>query len=638
MDRGASPCADFYQYACGAWMTRHPIPGDQVIWGRLNEVAEQNRLILKDILEKAAAGANRAPVEQKIGDYYHACMDEKTITERGTATLKPELDRIEAIKDRNTMAAAVARLHAAGANVLFRFSAAADLKNSTVNIAVVDQGGLSLPDRDDYLKTDAKSVKLREQFLAHMGRMFQLLGDAPDTAGAKARTVMALETALAQVSVDRVTLRNPEKRYHKMTPHELESMAPEIAWETYFKAIAAPAFSELNIALPTFMRGMDALVHKTPVAQWKVYLTWHLVHAQAEMLPAAFARENFEFFEKTLLGARAMRPRWKVCVAAVDGDLGEALGQKFVERTFGVDGKTRTLKMVDALEKALAKDIGELPWMTPATRKQALAKLAAVTNKIGYPDKWRDYSALEIVRGDALANSLAASVFDHRRNIGKIGRKVDPAEWRMTPPTVNAYYSPLQNNINFPAGILQPPFFDRKMDDAVNFGAIGAIIGHELTHGFDDQGRKFDAKGNLEGWWTAEDAKEFERRADCFVRQYEQYQATPDMKLNGKLTLGENTADAGGVRVAYMALLSTLSGNPPRVDGFTPEQRFFLGWAQVWCQNRTAEAARVRAITDPHSPGKYRVNGVVSNMPEFRQAFGCTIGQPMVRAEACRVW
>ncbi|MFB3826325.1 MAG: M13 family metallopeptidase [Bryobacteraceae bacterium] len=638
MDRSASPCVDFYQYACGTWMAQHPIPGDQVIWGRMNEVAEQNRLILKDILEKAAAASQRTAIEQKIGDYYFSCMDEKTIEARGTAPLKAELERIAAMRDRNTMAQTVARLHAIGAAALFRFGASPDLKNSTQNIPVVDQGGLSLPDRDYYLKTDPKSVQLRERYLAHVRNVFLLLGDGAEAAAAKARVVLDLETALAQASLDRVALRNPENRYHKMTAHELESMSPELAWEAYFAATGAPAFESLNIAVPTFMRGMDALLHKTGIDQWKVYLTWHLVHSQIELLPAAFAKENFEFFEKTLLGAREMRPRWKMCVAAVDAGLGEALGRKFVERTFGADGKARTLKMVEALEKALAKDLAELPWMTAATKKQALAKLAAITNKIGYPEKWRDYSALKIERGEAMANSLAANVFARNRNLAKIGKPVDPSEWGMTPPTVNAYYSSLQNNINFPAGILQPPFFDRRMDDPVNFGAIGAVIGHELTHGFDDQGRKFDAQGNLTNWWTAEDAKEFERRADCFVRQYADYNATPDVKLNGKLTLGENTADSGGVRVAYIALLSTLSGKPPKVDGFTPEQRFFLGWAQVWCQNRTEEAARVRAATDPHSPGKYRVNGVVSNMPEFQQAFGCTAGQPMVRPEACRVW
>jgi len=638
LDRTANPCVDFYQYACGTWMAKHPIPADQVIWGRMNEVAEQNRLILKDILEKAAAATERSPIEQKIGDYYHACMDEKAVEARGTAPLKEQLERIAGIRDRATLAEAVARLHGVGVGGLFRFGAGPDLKNSTQNIAVVDQGGLSLPDRDYYLKTDPKSVQLREQYQAHVRNMFQLLGDQPEAAAAKAQTVMDLEKALAEVSLDRVSMRNPEKRYHRMTPHELESMAPELAWTVYFKTAGTVPFDTLNISVPSFMRGMDALLHKTPIDRWKVYLTWHLVHSQADALPAAFARENFEFFGRTLQGAREMRPRWKMCVAAVDADLGEALGQKFVERTFGADGKARTLKMVAALEGALRKDISELPWMTPATRRKALAKLDAVTNKIGYPEKWRDYSALNIVRHDFMANSLASNAFARRYNLDKIGKPVDLKEWSMTPPTVNAYYSPLRNNINFPAGILQPPFFDKSLDDAPNYGAIGAIIGHELTHGFDDQGRKFDAQGNLADWWTPEDAKEFERRADCFVRQYSQYVATGDVKLNGKLTLGENTADAGGVRVAYMALLSTLSGKPPKVDGFTPQQRFFLGWAQVWCQNRTEQIARVRAATDPHSPGKDRVNGVVSNMPEFRQAFACTAGQPMVREEACRVW
>jgi endothelin-converting enzyme/putative endopeptidase len=641
IDKTVSPCVDFYQYACGNWLAANPAPPDQPRWSRMSEVAEYNRLALREILEKAAAGGEGRPaIEQKIGDYYAACMDERGIEERGTSPLRPELERIAAVKDRAGFAEVLARLHRLGTSALFRFGAASDMKNSGMMIAMLDQAGISLPDRDYYLKDDARSAALRKGYTEHVARVFELLGDGAADAAAKARTVMELETGLASASTDRVARRDPNKRYFKLTRLELGSLAPELAWDVYFKAAGAPGFETLNVAAPPFVRGLDQLLHDTPLDKWKVYLTWHFVHANMESLPAAFVKANFEFFERALSGAREMRPRWKRCVAAADADLGEALGQKYVERHFGADGKDRTLKMVEALTRALEKDIQELAWMTPATRKQALVKLSAVTNKIGYPDKWRDYSALDVKRGEALGNSLRANEFQWtRRVVEKIGAPTDPKEWGMTPPTVNAYYSPPQNNINFPAGILQPPFFDRAMDDAVNFGAIGAVVGHELTHGFDDQGRKFDAQGNLKDWWTADDAREFEKRAECFARQYSEYEAAPGTKLNGKLTLGENTADAGGVRIAYMALLATLAGKPAtKIDGFTPEQRFFLGWGQVWCTNQQEESARRQALTDPHSTGRWRVNGVVSNMPEFHKAFGCTAGQPMVRPQACRVW
>ena len=642
LDRTVNPCVDFYRYACGTWMANHPIPSDQARWGRFDELSERNHQILRQILEKAAVESpSRTPVDQKIGDYYAACMDEKAIDARGLVPLQPELDRIAAIRDRNSLSVEVARLHRLGGGGLFGFSSNADQRNSSQMIAAIFQGGLSLPDRDYYLKTDAKSAKIREQYAAHMEKVFGLLGDAQPEAARKAKIVMDLEKALAQISLDRVSLRDPEKRYHKYTRHELDSLAPELNWDKYFEAAGAPPFESLNVSVPSFMRGLDELLHFRPLEQWKIYLTWHLVHSQADVLPAAFRQASFEFFDRELRGLREMRPRWKRCVAAVDADLGEALGEKFVEQTFGPEGKQRTLEMVAALEKALAKDIQELPWMTTATKEQALTKLRAVAHKVGYPDKWRDYNSMKVVRGDALSNSLAANEFSHDRRMRKIGKDTDPSEWHMTPPTVNAYYSPVENNINFPAGILQPPFFDRRADDAVNFGGIGAVIGHELTHGFDDQGRKFDARGNLKDWWTGADAREFEKRAQCLVDEYGSFTAVGDIKLNGKLTLGENTADNGGVRVAYMALLAYLTGQPDereKIDGLTPEQRFFLGYAQIWCQNVTEAQARLRALTDPHSPGRDRVNGVVSNMPEFWKAYGCTAGQPMVRPNACRVW
>ncbi|MBI4877874.1 MAG: M13 family metallopeptidase [Acidobacteria bacterium] len=635
LDRSADPCTDFYRFACGIWIQKNPIPSDESRWGRFNALSERNQSILREILEAAASAANG----QKIGDHYASCMDEAAIERLGAKPLQPELDRVATLKDKAGLAPLVARLHAAGVGAAFQFGAGPDFKNSKLNLAAVGQGGLSLPDRDYYLKDDPKSAEIRKQFVAHVGRMFQLLGDAPEPAARKARTVMDLETALARGSLDRVARRDPARVYHKMAVAELEKLAPSFAWRAYFAASATPAFDSLNVSVPEFVKTLEERIGAASLEDWKTYLSWHVLHSAADSLSSAFVKEDFAFFGQTLTGAKELRPRWKRCVARADDELGEALGQGYVERTFGAEGKQRMLALVHALERALAKDIQGLDWMTPATKKQALVKLQAIQNKIGYPDKWRDYSALKIVRGDALGNSMRAADFERRRRLKRIGQPVDPTEWGMTPPTVNAYYSPLQNNINFPAGILQPPFFDRQMDDPVNFGGIGAVIGHEMTHGFDDSGRKFAADGNLRDWWTAEDGKEFERRAQCFVDQYAQYEAAPGVKLNGKLTLGENAADNGGLRIAYMALLETLEGKPrPKIDGFTPEQRLFLGWGQIWCQNVTEESARLRAATDPHSPGQWRVNGVVVNMPEFQQAFGCRTGQPMVREKACRVW
>jgi endothelin-converting enzyme/putative endopeptidase len=502
----------------------------------------------------------------------------------------------------------------------------------------VDQGGLGLPERDYYFKEDAKSAELRKQYVAHVQRMFELLGEKPDVASTKAKTVMAVETALAKGSLDVTSRRDPEKIYHRMPVKRLVELAPSFAWERYLKAIGAPV-AELNVAVPDFFKALEAQIKNVSVDDWKTYLTWHLVHSAAPVMPTAFVNENFEFYGKALTGAKELRPRWKRCVQYVDADLGEALGQKYVEMTFGQQGKEKMLAMVRALEKALERDIQQLDWMTPATKKRAVEKLHAISNKIGYPEVWRDYSPVEIKKGDAIGNSFRSNTFEFKRQIAKIGKPVDKKEWFMTPPTVNAYYDPQNNNINFPAGILQPPFFDQKIDDAVNFGGIGAVIGHELTHGFDDEGGRFDAKGNLDNWWTEADFKAFEERTKCVQGQYAEYQGTPDLKLNGKLTLGENVADNGGLRIALMALMDTLANQTvQKIDGFTPEQRLFLGWGQVWCTNYTEQSLRLRTQTDPHSPGKWRVNGVVSNMPEFQKAFSCKVGQPMVRENACRVW
>ncbi len=629
MDKSADPCVDFYQYACGTWLANNPVPSDQSSWGRFSELEDRNRETLRAILEKASG--------EKVGDFYAACMDEAGINQKGTAPLKPELDRIASITSKAGLTDELVRLHKMGVNAFFGFSSTPDAKDSAHVIAYIDQGGLGLPDRDYYLKSDAKSVELRRQYVEHVAKMLQLLGDAAEIAAAKAKTIMAVETELATGSLDVVERRDPQKTYHKLSVKELVSLSPGLQWPKYFEGLGLPQLESLDVAVPPFFRQVESVVVQHSLDDLKIYLTWHLVNDTAASLPTGFVDENFNFFGKTLNGSKELRPRWKRCVDVVDGQLGDALGQKFVEQTFGAEGKARTLEMVKAIENALEQDIAHVDWMTAATRKQALIKLHGITNKIGYPDKWKDYSSVQISKDDAFGDSARANEFEFQREVSKVGKPVDKREWGMTPPTVNAYYNPQTNDINFPAGILQPPFYENSLDDAVNFGAIGAVIGHELTHGFDDQGRQFDADGNLRDWWTAADAKAFEQRADCLVKEYGGFTAVDDIKLNGKLTLGENTADNGGLRIALAALL-TKHKTGKLIDGLTPEQRLFLGWGQIWCTNRTDESARLRANVDPHSPGKNRVNGVVSNMPEFQKAFACKVGQPMVRYPACRVW
>ncbi len=641
LDKTADPCFDFYQYSCGGWIKNNPIPADQPAWGRFNELAERNRVILHNILEDAAKATNRDANGQKIGDFYASCMDEEAINKKGVTVLKPEFDRIAAVKDKAELPAIVGYLHDHGVSAFFGFSSGPDFKNAKEVIAQADQGGLSLPDRDYYMKDDAKSVGLRKAYLQHVTNMFKLLGDAPDKAAAEAKTVMDVETALAKGAMDRVERRDPAKVYHKLSSQEWQALAPSFLVANYVTDLGTPKFSALNVANPEFFKSLDAELKTASLDDLKTYMRWHVVHEFAAVLPVPFVNENFDFFGKTLFGAKELRPRWKRCTAASDANLGEALGKVYVEKYFPAEAKARTLKMVKELEEALGKDIQSLDWMSETTKKQALVKLDAIQNKIGYPDKWRDYSSLKIVRGDALGNAERANEFETRYQLNKIGKPLDKREWQMSPPTVNAYYDPSENNINFPAGILQPPFYDFKADDAVNFGGIGAVIGHELTHGFDDQGALFDAEGNLKNWWTPEDRKAFNERTECIVKEYDNFVAVDDVHVRGKLTLGENTADNGGLRIAHMALLSSIMAGakaPEKIDGYTPEQRLFLGWGQIWCQNQSEQIARLLAQTNEHSPGKYRVNGVVQNMPEFQKAWGCKPGQPMVSQNACHVW
>ena len=641
IDKTVDPCVDFYQYACGNWLKNTEIPADQPEWVSFIELYERNLVTEREILEKASVNnPGRSAVEQKIGDYYSSCMDEKAVDAKGLDALKSELDRISAVKDKTGLIDAIAHVHLIGPNPLFRFYSSPDLHNADMVIAYVDQGGLTLPDRDYYIKDDAKMAEMRKHLTEYATQMFTLAGRPPQQAADSAQAILRIETALAKASMDRTLRRDPKNRDHKMSRDQAATLASNFYLNRYFTAVGAPSFSDLNVSNPDFFKQMNAVVESEPLDAWKIYVSWHLLDSAAPWLSKPFVDTNFKM-QQYLTGQEKIQDRWKRCVDSTDQALGEALGQKYVELTFGPESKQRMLKMVDALEKALDQDIHGLPWMSEDTKKQAKIKLQAIRNKIGYPDVWRDYSSLNIERGDLLGNFLRANAFESKRQIVKIGKPLDRKEWGMTPPTVNAYYSGSHNEIVFPAGILQPPFFDQKMDDAINFGGIGAVIGHELTHGFDDQGRKFDPQGNLRDWWTEQDGKEFEKRAGCVADEYGSFVAVDDLKLNGKLTLGENTADNGGARIALMALREMLAQDGKsgeKIDGYTPEQRLFLGYGRVWCEKRRPEFSRMLVSVDPHSPGRYRVNGVMQNMPEFQQAWGCKAGQPMVRQNACRVW
>ncbi len=645
MNKSVDPCVDFYQYACGNWISMHPLPSDRARYGRFAELQDRNEKMDLDILRLAASGgASRGPIEAKIGDYFASCMDTDAIDRKGIAPLKEELDRINAMETGSDVGAELIHLHRAGLGVVFRFGSQPDAKDSNKTIAALGQGGLSLPDRDYYLKDDPKSVEIRARYLQHIQRMFTLTGDSGDAAAAKAKTVLDMETVIAKASMDRVSMRDPDKTYHIMTRQQLAALAPAFPWDIYFSGIGAPAFDTLNVAQPDFIRDVMAAMVTRPVADGKAYFGYQLLRANANELAKPFEDEYFDFWQRYLAGVQQPRPREIRCATAVDGALGDLLGQKFDDVAFGGDAKARITELVDGLEKTMGKDIATLPWMSDATRKAAQTKLQAITNNVGYPAKWRDYSKVTVSRDDYLGNSYRAAEAQVSQRMEKIGKPTDKSEWSMTTPTVNAFYQPSGNSINFPAGILQLPFFDPKRDMAVNYGGIGVVIGHEMTHGFDDQGRKYDGDGNLRDWWTPQDGAEFEKRAACVADEYSSFVSVPAappqdaVKLNGRLTLGENTADNGGLRIAYMAMEDALNGNSARIDGLTPEQRFFVGFAQVWCENMSTPELRNRAMTDSHSPGRFRVNGSAQNSPEFQKAFSCKAGQPMVSANACRVW
>ncbi|MFY9674610.1 MAG: M13 family metallopeptidase [Terriglobales bacterium] len=644
MDKTVDPCVDFYTYSCGGWMKNNPIPPDQSNWNTYSKLEDENRAQLRSILEEAAKpDSARSSVTQKIGDYYASCMDESAIEKLGIQPLLPELQRIALLKSKQDFAGYISTTQYPpslyGGGALFTFRSNQDFKDSTQVIAEVDQGGLGLPDRDYYTKTDAKSEEVRKAYLAHVAKMLELVGDAPADAAKEAAIVMRIETALAKGQMTRVERRDPPKLYHKMTTEEFRKLAPAFAWNTYFSKTGAGSLSSLNVVSPDYFRLLNEELDHESLADWKGYLRWHAVHEAANDLSSALVNENFNFYGKTLRGRQALPPRWKRCTNDVDEDLGEALGQAYVARYFSPEAKRAALVIVQEIEAAMQGEIQTLPWMGSATKEQALTKLHAIANKIGYPDQWRDYSALEVVRGDHIGNSQRASWFEFHRWLAKIGKPVDRNEWGMSPPTVNAYYDPQKNDINFPAGVLQPPLFSAHSDAAPNYGDTGATMGHELTHAFDDEGSQFDANGNLRNWWTDADRKEFEKRAQCVVDQYSSYTIIDDIKINGKLTNGEDLADLGGTLLAYLAWKQDTAGQKlDPIESLTPAQRFFVAYGQSWCSNEREENKRLRATVDPHSPEKYRANGVVANMPEFREAFQCKAGQPMVRENSCRVW
>ena len=644
MDKTVDPCVDFYAYACGGWQRQNPIPPDQSSWGVYGKLQDEIQRHLWGLLQTAADPSSaRSPVQAQIGDYFAACMDEARIDGLGSKPLEPALAALAKVKDRKGLAAWLAEQHDAGSTdeLLFAFGSEQDALDATRFIAAAYAGGLGLPDRADYLDQDPKSKELREKYREHVVRTLQLLGDDAATARKTRDLVMDIETALAKATLTRVERRDPYKVFHRVQLAELEKLAPAFEWKTYLAGVGIPDTQVLNASQPGFLKAMSSELKRRPLADWKRYLRWHLVNSQARYLSRAFVDEDFDFNHRTVQGTEALSPRWKRCVRWVDRDLGEALGQVFVQKNFPPELKQKTLQMVQQIEREMEADIRGLEWMSPETKQRALEKSAAMANKIGYPDRWRDYSSIKLARDDFQGNVGRSAVFETARQLGRIGKPIDRGEWEIPPQTVNAYYSPTMNDMNFPAAVLLPPLFDPKMDAAPGYGNTGGTIGHELTHGFDDQGRQFDAKGNLKDWWTKQDAAEFSRRASCVSDQYSSYIAVDDVHVNGKLTLGEDVADLGGLILAYRAWRGATSNQRLMpVDGLTPDQRFFVGNAQWACSNIRPEAMRLRARTNPHSPPKYRVNGLVVNMPEFGQAFSCKPGAPMTKPpeKVCKVW
>ena len=641
MDRTVNPCEDFFRFSCGNWIRKNPIPADQASWDVYSKLATDNRQYLWGILLEAGDDSRpRKQEEQQIGDLFHACMDEGAIEKVGLKPLRPALDAIAALKSKKEIAALVAGEHVdSGSSALFNFGSNQDFADSQQVIAFAGAGGLGLPDRDYYVKTDAKSVETREKYVQHVARMFELLGEDAAKAKADAAVVMAIETELARASLTQVEKRDPYNLFHKLPAADFQALTPDFAWDTYYAHVGLARPAVVNATEPAFFKALEQQLTAHKLADWQTYLRWHLIHSQAHYLPAAFDQEDFSFFSKYLQGIEQLPPRWKRCVSLVDRSLGEAMGRVYVAKTFSPEAKQVTLKMTKEIEEAMAGEIRTLPWMGEETKKHALEKLHTIVNKIGYPDKWRDYSSVVIQRDDYLGDVARATAFESHRQLAKIGKPVNRAEWDMTPPTVNAYYNPQMNDINFPAGVLQPPLFDLKIDMAPSYGDTGGTIGHELTHGFDDEGRQFDAQGNLKDWWTKKDAEEFEKRVNCVRDQYGQYTVVDDIKINSKLTSGEDVADIGGTLLAWLAWKASTAGQKLEpVDGLTPEQRFYVGYAQWACGSERPEMLRLHAITDPHSPLQYRVNGVMADLPDFATAFACKAGQPMVRADACRIW
>ncbi|HEY4354417.1 MAG TPA: M13 family metallopeptidase [Acidobacteriaceae bacterium] len=641
LDRSVDPCVDFYKFSCGGWQKLNPIPSDQAGWSVYAKLTNENQQFLWGILEEdSKPSATRTAVQQKVGDYYESCMNTAAIDAASLKPLQTALDRLNGISTREQVIAALVALHHRTAGSFFFGSGTGqDAVESSTIIVEVGAGGLGLPDRDYYVQNDPKSVKIREQYAAYIQQLMTMAGDSADQAKAEAEATLRIETALAKASLTRVERRDPHKTYHMMTIEELGTLAPSINWEHYFEQQGAPGVKKLNVSQPEFMKAVQVELATEDIAAIKGYLRFHLLTSAAPYLAHPFEQAQFDFFSHTLRGVPSMAPRWKTCTRAVDRNLGEALGQEFVARTFSADMKARTQKMTEQIETAMQQEIEGLTWMSPETKQEALRKLHAIRNKIGYPEKWRDYSTLEVKRDDYFGDVMRAYMFEDARRWHKLGKPVDLNEWGMTPPTVNAYFNPQMNDINFPAGVLQPPLYDPKIDDAPNYGNTGATIGHELTHAFDDEGRQFDSKGNLRDWWTAADAKGFEDRINCVRDQYAGYIIVDDIHIQSKLTSGEDVADLGGTLLAYIAWKKqTENERLKTIEGFTPEQRFFVGMAQWACENERPENLRVSARTNPHSPGFARINGVVSNMPEFQKAFGCKAGQPMVHTPTCRVW